>query len=224
MPVFNEHRRVAEAIERTLTADLGATESELIVIDDGSVDGTRELLLDTEWPSNVRVLLHERNQGKGAAVRTGLRHASGEFTAIMDADLEYSPEEISTLLPPLIDGGTDAVFGTRAFESHASFNFWYVIGNKFVTLAANVMFNVYISDLMTCHKVLRTDTFRGLALRETGFAIEPEITARLLRQGGRIYEIPVTYRARTRQEGKKLTALDGLRVLRTLIRCRVDRV
>ncbi len=221
MPVFNERETVRRAIAQTLGADMGVEGVELIVVDDGSTDGTREILRDTAWDDRVRVLLHERNQGKGAAVRTALAHATGAYAAIMDADLEYEPGEIGRLLPHLIAGDADAVFGKRGFESHTAYNFWYVVGNKVVTLAANVIYNAYVSDIMTCHKVLPTETFRSLGLREPGFGIEPEITARLMRRGARIYEVPVVYRARPRDEGKKLTAVDGLRVLRTLVRCRV---
>ena len=221
MPVFNERETVREAIERTLEADMGVEGVELVVVDDGSTDGTRELLRQGDWPAAMRLVLHEVNRGKGAAVRTALAHARGTYAAIMDADLEYEPHEIGRLLGHLLDGNADAVFGKRGFESHTAFNFWYVMGNKAVTLAANVLYNAYVSDIMTCHKVMPTDTFRSLALREPGFGIEPEITARLMRRGCRIYEVPVVYRARTREDGKKLTALDGLRVLRTLVRCRV---
>lgn len=221
MPVFNERDTVREAVARTLAADLGVPDVELVIVDDGSTDGTTELLRDGDWPEQVRVVFHEANRGKGAAVLTALSHARGDYAAIMDADLEYEPDEIGRLLPHLISGEADAVFGKRGFESHTAFNFWYVMGNKFVTLAANVIYNAYVSDIMTCHKVMATSTFRSLRLREPGFAIEPEITARLMQRGCRIYEVPVVYRARSREEGKKLTALDGLRVLRTLVRCRV---
>jgi glycosyltransferase involved in cell wall biosynthesis len=221
MPVFNERETVRTAIAQTLEADMGVPAVELVVVDDGSTDGTRDILRDTAWPEGVRVVYHDRNQGKGAAVRTALAHARGDYSAIMDADLEYEPEEIGRLLVPLLAGEAEAVFGKRGFESHTAFNFWYVMGNKFVTLAANVIYNAYVSDIMTCHKVIPTATFRSLPLRERGFGIEPEITARLMRRGARIYEVPVVYRARGREEGKKLTAVDGLRVLRTLVRCRV---
>lgn len=221
MPVFNERDTVREAVARTLAADLGVPDVELVIVDDGSTDGTTELLRDGDWPEQVRVVFHEANRGKGAAVLTALSRARGDYAAIMDADLEYEPDEIGRLLPHLLSGEADAVFGKRGFESHTAFNFWYVMGNKFVTLAANVIFNAYVSDIMTCHKVMPTSTFRSLRLREPGFAIEPEITARLMQRGCRIYEVPVVYRARSREEGKKLTAVDGLRVLRTLLRCRV---
>jgi glycosyltransferase involved in cell wall biosynthesis len=167
------------------------------------------------------VLSHERNRGKGAAVSTALARARGEYATIFDADLEYDPNDIADLLDPLADGVTNAAFGVRAFDGYTSHSFLYVIGNRVVTLAANVLFNVYLKDLMTCHKAMRTEVFQALGLREPGFAVEAEITARLLQQGERIYEVPVHYHARATEEGKKLTAMDGLRVLRTLVRCRL---
>ena len=164
---------------------------------------------------------HARNSGKGAALRTALQHATGEFTAILDADLEYRASDLAALLEPLIAGRANVVFGTRMWSSHAAYSFWYVVGNKGVTFATNLIYNCWISDVMTCHKAMRTDLFRSLELRERGFAIEPEIAARALRAGERIYEVPISYRARSRVEGKKLTTTDGLRVLRTLVRCRL---
>jgi glycosyltransferase involved in cell wall biosynthesis len=222
MPVYNEAATVERAISELLAAEPGM-DFELIVVDDGSTDGTRELLQAKPWPDRVRLLLHDRNRGKGAAVRTALAEARGEFTTIFDADLEYDPSDIATLLGPLQDGRANAVFGVRAFDGYTSHSFLYVLGNKFVTLAANALFNVYLRDLMTCHKTIRTDILCALPLKEAGFGIEPEITARLLQRGERIFEVPVSYQARSDEEGKKLTALDGLRVTRTLIRCRFTR-
>jgi glycosyltransferase involved in cell wall biosynthesis len=220
MPVYNEIATVRQAIDDVLSADVG-TDVELVVVDDGSTDGTRELLAETDFPGAVRVLFHDRNQGKGAAVRTGLSVARGEFSAIFDADLEYDPADLAMLLPPLVEGRTNAVFGVRAFDGYTSHSFLYVLGNKGVTLAANVLYNVYLRDLMTCHKAIRTEVFKSLPLKATGFTIEPEIAARLLQRGERIFEVPVHYKARSTEEGKKLTSLDGLRVLATLVRCRV---
>jgi glycosyltransferase involved in cell wall biosynthesis len=220
MPVFNERATLATAIERALAAEL-PVDLELIVVDDGSTDGSAELLREGEWPQAVTVVHHERNRGKGAAVRTALEHASGDLTAILDADLEYDPADIARLLEPLLEARARAVYGVRAFNGHTSHSFLFVLGNRFVTLLANSLFNVYIADLMTCHKAMRTDLFRSLDLREDGFTIEPEITARLLQQGERIYELPADYVARTDAEGKKLTWRDGLRVVRTLVRCRL---
>jgi glycosyltransferase involved in cell wall biosynthesis len=222
MPVFDEHSTIEAAVDDALTTGLPVPTRELIIVDDGSTDGTRELLRATEWPENVKVVYHDRNRGKGAAVRTALEHATEEFAAILDADLEYSASDLAHVLDPLVSGDAHVVFGTRAWTSQSSFSFWYVMGNKGVTFATNVLYNCWISDVMTCHKAMRTKLFRSLPLRERGFAIEPEIAARVLRSGERIHEVPISYRARGREAGKKLTALDGLRVLRTLVRCRVD--
>ena len=220
MPVYNERATVQSAIGAVLETELPAS-YEVLVVDDGSYDGTSELLRSDSWPAQVRLLAHEVNRGKGAAIRTALAEARGTYTTILDADLEYSPGDIPALLEPLRRGDAVAVFGTRAFKSHSAYSFWYVLGNRTVTLFANIVYNSWISDLMTGHKALRTDLFRSLDLRERGFAVEAEIAARLLGRGIRIYEVPVEYRARSREEGKKLTALDGLRVLRTLLRCRL---
>jgi glycosyltransferase involved in cell wall biosynthesis len=219
MPVFNERATVQKAIDEVLSTELPA-DVELILVDDGSTDGTREILRGGDWPENVRYFEHDVNQGKGAAVRTALGHATGDFSAIFDADLEYDPKDLGELLPPLLDGRSNACFGVRAFDGYTSHSFLFVLGNKGVTLAANILFNVYLHDMMTCHKMIRTDLFQSLSLRSGGFAIEPEITARLLQKGERIFEVPVHYRARKTSEGKKLTTFDGLRVIATLLRCK----
>jgi glycosyltransferase involved in cell wall biosynthesis len=221
MPVFNERETVESAIEDALGADLPMDHRELVVVDDGSTDGTRELLAGGTWPETMTVVYHDRNLGKGAALQTALQHASGEFAAVLDADLEYRAADLGVVLEPLLAGEATVVFGTRAWASHTAYSFWYVVGNKAVTLATNVLYNCFISDVMTCQKAMRTELFRSLPLRERGFGVEPEIAARVLRAGERIYEVPIAYRARTREEGKKLTAVDGLRVLRTLVRCRI---
>jgi glycosyltransferase involved in cell wall biosynthesis len=179
------------------------------------------LLREEADRGRIKLVAHERNSGKGVAIQTAIKHASGSYAAIMDADLEYDPADIGRLLKPILDGEADVVFGSRGFESHSAFSFWYVIGNKGVTLVANLLFNCYLSDIMTCHKVMRTEIFRSLQLNSPGFDIEPEITGKVLVSGHRIYEVPVRYRARDRAEGKKLTAVDGLRVIRTLLECRL---
>ena len=219
MPVYNELERVERAIAEVLATDL-PSDFELIVVDDGSTDGTREILRNRDWDDRVRLIEHERNQGKGAAIQTALVEARGDFACIFDADLEYDPADLGLLMPPLLDGRANACFGVRAFDGYTSHSFLFVLGNKGVTLACNVLFNVYLHDIMTCHKMIRTDLFRDLHLTSAGFSIEPEITARLVQRGERIFEVPVHYRARATDEGKKLTALDGFRVLGTLMRCR----
>jgi glycosyltransferase involved in cell wall biosynthesis len=220
MPVYNELLRLERAIDAVLAAGI-SDDLELLIVDDGSTDGTRDILRDGAWPAQVRVIYHDKNRGKGAAIRTALAEARGAYTTIMDADLEYEPSDIPALLEPLRSGDAEAVFGTRGFQAHSAYSFWYVIGNRSVTFAANLLYNSWVSDMMTGQKAMSTELFRSLDLRAGGFAIEAEITARLLRRGIRIYEVPITYTARTREEGKKLTALDGLRVIRTLLRCRI---
>jgi len=221
MPVYNERATVERAIDDALSAEL-PVERELVLVDDGSTDGTRELLREKTWPPQVTLVFHDRNQGKGAAIRTALEHATGDFAAVLDADLEYAASDLAPMLEPLLSGDANVVFGTRAWHAHSSYGFWYVMGNKLVTFATNLLYNCWISDVMTCHKAMRTTFFRSLRLRERGFGIEPEIAARVLRADERIYEVPITYRARSRDEGKKLTPVDGLRVLRTLVRCRIS--
>jgi glycosyltransferase involved in cell wall biosynthesis len=220
MPVYNEARTVEAAVRQVLETEFPVP-IELILIDDGSTDATAAVIAGTEWPDEVRVLRHAENKGKGAALRTGLREARGTYSTIIDADLEYDPADAVRLLDRMLDRSAEAVYGVRGFESHSAYSFWYVVGNKGLTMATNILYNSWISDLMTCHKMMRTKLFQRLSLRESGFAIEPEITARLLRSGVRIYEVPITYEARSRAQGKKLQAIDGLRVLRTLLRCRV---
>jgi len=220
MPVFNERVTLEAAIADALAAELPVGQRDLIIIDDGSTDGTREWLEAATLPDNVEVVMHPKNRGKGAAIQTGLGHARGTYSAILDADLEYAASDLGPVLEPLLAGKAKVVFGTRAWTSQSSFSFWYVMGNKSVTMATNVLYNCWISDVMTCHKAMSTELFQSLRLRERGFAIEPEIAARVLQSGARIYEVPIGYSARSRDEGKKLTATDGLRVLKTLVRCK----
>jgi glycosyltransferase involved in cell wall biosynthesis len=220
MPVYNERATIERAINEVLTAQLPLP-FEVILVDDGSTDGTREILDGRDWGDRITYVKHDRNQGKGAAVRTALGYAKGEFAAIFDADLEYDPNDLTIVLEPLLDGKSNAVFGVRAFDGYTSHSFLYVMGNRFVTLVANILFNVYLKDLMTCHKAIRTDVFKSLPLKARGFDIEPEIAARLLAKNERIFEVPVHYKARASEEGKKLTTADGFRVIWTLMRCRL---
>jgi glycosyltransferase involved in cell wall biosynthesis len=208
MPVYNECERVQRAIQEVLDTVL-PTDFELIVVDDGSTDGTRELLRAHPADARVRIIEHDHNRGKG------------ELSCIFDADLEYDAEDLGLLMVPLLEGSANACFGVRVFDGYTSHSFLFVMGNKGVTLACNVLFNVYLRDIMTCHKMVRTELLRSLDLRASGFAIEPEIVARLIQHRERIYEVPVHYRARSDSEGKKLTAADGFRVLATLVRCRL---
>ncbi len=217
IPVHNEERtleRVLDAVEERPEVH------ELVVVDDGSTDATPEILAKRSFRRLAQVIRHPVNRGKGSAVRTAIAAATGDVAVIQDADLEYDPADYPALLQPFERRGAEVVYGTRSFSAHSAYSFWFVIGNKVVNLWNNVLFNSYLSDLETGYKVMPLELWRSLELRSNGFEIEPEITARLLRRGERIYEVPVQYRARSHEAGKKLTSADGLRVLATLLRCR----
>jgi len=222
VPVYNERERVEPALKELLGTTF-PVEVEVVVVDDGSVDGTWETLNTLSLPPSVRLVRHDRNRGKGAALRTALDTATGDVFVPFDADLEYDPADLVRVLQPIRDGESDVVFGTRAFGSHTAFNFWYVVGNKALNLCANVLFNCYLSDLETCYKMARTPILRSLGLRSNGFDIEPEVTAKLLKAGYRPYEVPIDYRARTREQGKKINWRDGVRALWVLLRERLRR-
>jgi glycosyltransferase involved in cell wall biosynthesis len=193
---------------------------EIVLIDDGSSDDTWSVMKSRVDGDRVRSVRHDINRGKGAAIRTGLTHARGYIVLIQDADLEYSPDDYGTLLEPFKAERATVVFGSRSFSSHAAYSYWYVMGNRFVTLVTNLLYNCYLSDMETGYKVMPLDLARSLDLRANGFELEPEITAKLLRLGHRIFEVPVTYTARSREEGKKLTAMDGVKAVITLVRYR----
>src|ERR1700742_4114087 len=199
MPVYNERERVEEAIAEVLDVEL-PTDFELIVVDDGSTDGTREILRNGDWGERVRLIEHEHNKGKGAAIQPALREARGDFSCIFDADLEYDPEDLALLMPPLMDGRANASFGVRAFDGYTSHSFLFVLGNKGVTLACNLLFNVYLHDIMTCHKMIRTDIFQRLPLSAAAFFIEPEIPPRLVQKVERIFAVPADAWARADAE------------------------
>ena len=219
VPVYNERERVASALKELLSTPM-PVETEVIVVDDGSSDGTWEELAHIGLPEQVRVIRHERNRGKGAALRTAIAAATGDVFVPFDADLEYTASDLPQLLRPLIGGEADVVYGTRAFGSHTSYSFWYVMGNKMLNTFANIMFDCYISDLETCFKMVRTDLLRGLDLRADGFDIEAEVTAKLLKAGQRPYEVPINYKARTRLQGKKIGWRDGVIALWVITRIR----
>jgi dolichol-phosphate hexosyltransferase len=219
MPVYNERATLAAAVKEVLNVSFPC-EVELVIVDDGSTDGTRELYADLREDPRVSVHLHDRNRGKGAAIATAARVASGDYVIMCDADLEYSPAEIPLLLGPVLAGDARVVYGTRTFGSHNAFSYWYVVGNKGVTLFANVLFNCYISDLETCFKLVPAGLYRELGIRETGFGMEAEVTGKLLRRGIRPYEVPISYKARSREAGKKLTWRDGVAALWILVRTR----
>src|SRR5947209_8160655 len=219
MPVFDEEARLADALKQALGVDYPC-EVELVVVDDGSRDGTPEILSRVDDP-RVLTVSHPRNQGKGAAIKTGVASATGDYMVILDADLEYDPQDIPKLLAPVLDGRAEVVYGNRTFGSHSSFSFWYVMGNKAVTTFANMLFNCYLGDLETCFKLMPVELYRSLNVRSKGFGMEAEVTGKLLRRRYRPFEVPISYRARTREEGKKITWRDGVEALWILGRERV---
>jgi dolichol-phosphate hexosyltransferase len=220
MPVYNEHATLASAVKEVLDVNFPC-ETELVIVDDGSTDGTRDLYPAFEGDPRLIIRMHERNRGKGAAIRTAAEAATGDYVIMCDADLEYSPSDIPPMLEPVLAGESEVVYGTRAFGSHNSYSYAYVLGNKAVTTFANVLFNCYISDLETCFKLIPAAMYRNLGIREAGFGMEAEITGKLLRRGIRPYEVPITYRARSREAGKKLTWRDGVKALLILVRERL---
>jgi glycosyltransferase involved in cell wall biosynthesis len=221
MPVYNEEERIADALKQALAVDYPC-DIELVVVNDGSRDGTGEIL-DRADENRLRVITHQRNAGKGAAITTAVEKAEGDYMVILDADLEYDPQDIPKLLAPVLDGRATVVYGNRTFGSHSAYSFWYVIGNKAVTTAANVLFNSYIGDLETCFKLMPVALYRSLDVRSRGFGMEAEVTGKLLRRRIRPYEVPISYRARGREEGKKITWKDGVEALWILGRERARR-
>jgi dolichol-phosphate hexosyltransferase len=220
MPVYNERATVRAAVERVVKTPLPIP-FELVVVDDGSTDGGLETISDLADPDRLRLVRRRHNRGKGAAIRTGIEAAGGDLLTIFDADLEYDPADVERLLQPIRAGEAAVTFGTRAFGSHTAYSFWYVVGNKAVNLWASFLFDTWLSDVYTCLKMAPTDLWRALNLRSDGFGIEAEVTAKLLRRGERVYEVPVSYRARGRREGKKIRAADGFRGMGVLLRVRL---
>jgi glycosyltransferase involved in cell wall biosynthesis len=196
-------------------------EREIVVVDDGSTDGTRALLRRLNEDAETMVLYHEQNQGKGAAVRTGLEHASGDIVLIQDADLEYDPRDYPALLQPILENRSEVVYGSRfrGGPTRAMF-FWHMVGNRFLTFVTNVLYDSILSDMETCYKVFTREVAEQLDLQAAGWGFDPEITAQILKLGYRIYEVPITYTGREFEEGKKIGWRDGLTVLWTLLKYR----
>lgn len=220
IPTHNERATLREAVERLLKAQLPLP-LEVLIVDDGSTDGSRYEVADLIAEGRVRYVCLNRRMGKGAAVRVGIRLAGGDVLAILDADLEYDPRDLPTLLEPILQGETRVAYGTRAFGAHTAFSFWYVIGNKVINLWASLLFDTWLSDLSTCLKVAHTELWRELDLQSNGFEFDAEATSKFLRRGERIFEAPVSYRARPRSAGKKVRPRDGLRHLWTIAKVRL---
>lgn len=222
IPAYDEAATILEVLERVEALDL---EKQIVVVDDGSTDGTHGLL--DEWARSrpEHVVVHQENRGKGAAVRAGIPHLTGEITVIQDADLEYDPVDVPALIEPILRGVADAVYGSRLSggRPQRAYLFWHLVGNRFLTLLTNVLFNTTLHDMETGYKAFRTDVIRSLDLRQDDFGIEPELTGEICRRKLRIYEIPVAYYGRTAAEGKKITWRDGFKAIRVLVEVRLRR-
>jgi SAM-dependent methyltransferase len=221
MPAFNERQTIRDIVRRVLEVELDGVDRELIIVDDGSSDGTRDVLRELDGRNGVRVIYHEQNLGKGAAVARGFREATGDIVLVQDADLEYNPDDYGILLRPIVDGDADVVFGSRFLGSprgHRVLYFWHAIGNRLLTLTSNAFTNLNLTDMETGYKVMRREVADRLDLRSQRFGIEPEIASKVARLGVRVYEVPISYRGRTYAEGKKVGLRDAFQALWTIIR------
>jgi glycosyltransferase involved in cell wall biosynthesis len=217
MPVYNERTTIEEIIGRVMTVPMRI---ELIVVDDCSTDGTRDLLAQLRLRHGFKLVLQPKNAGKGAALRRGFQEVTGDVMVIQDADLEYSPEEYPDLIGLICQGRADVVYGSRFIGRHRVFLFTHYAGNRLLTLITNVLYNTMLTDMETCYKMMRTEVLRSMALQSNGFGIEPEMTAKIFKRGYRVYEVPITYDGRGYEEGKKITWRDGIVALWVLIKYR----
>jgi hypothetical protein len=217
MPVYNERQTIEEILGRVLAVPLRI---ELIVVDDCSTDGTREILERLQQQCRFKLFLQERNQGKGAALRRGFQEVAGDLVVIQDADLEYSPEEYPELIDLICSGRADVVYGSRFLGRHRVFMFMHYVGNRLLTSITNILYNTMLTDMETCYKVMRVEVLRSMQLQSNGFGIEPELTAKIFKRKYRVYEIPITYDGRGYEEGKKITWRDGVTALWVLLKYR----
>lgn len=215
IPVFNEHGTLERLVNAVRSVDTGL-DREIILVDDGSTDGTRDLLPELEARfEDVRVILHETNQGKGGAMHTGFAAATGDLVLIQDADLEYDPRDYPALLKPLLEKHADVVYGSRFLGggAHRVVYYWHYVGNRFLTTLSNMMTNINLTDMEVCYKVFKREILQSLDLKEKRFGFEVEVTAKVARSGAKIYEVPISYYGRSYQEGKKITWKDGFRAI-----------
>jgi glycosyltransferase involved in cell wall biosynthesis len=230
IPTYNEERTIAQVLDAVRAVDLSGAlgvdlQREIVVVDDGSTDATRDILARYSSAPDLRVLMHGYNRGKGAALRTAFKALSGDIVIIQDADFEYDPQEYPRLLEPIIGGRADVVYGSRLSGGRPQrvYLFWHLMGNRFLTLLTNMLFNSTLTDMETGYKVFRREVVDSFNLREDDFRIEPEMTAQVLRNSRlRVYELPIAYYGRTYEEGKKITWKDGIKAMMTLIRCRLQ--
>ncbi len=217
MPVYNEHSTIDEIIRRVLAVP---GRKELIVVDDGSTDGTRDRLTALQQECGFKLVFQQGNHGKGAALRRGFQEVAGDLVIVQDADLEYSPEEFPQLVELICQGRADVVYGSRFLGRHRVFLFTHYLGNRLLTFITNLLYNTMLTDMETCYKVMRTEVLRSMTLHSNRFGIEPELTAKIFKRGYRVYEVPITYDGRGYDEGKKITWRDGVVALCVLLRYR----
>lgn len=222
IPVYNEVKTIRKIITRVEAVDLGSISKEIILVDDGSSDGTREALKELKENSPHKIYFHSQNRGKGAALRTALTYATGDIIIIQDADLEYDPAEYKELIKPILDGNADVVYGSRLSGGKVAraFNYWHYIGNKMLTFLTNILYNSILSDMETCYKVFRADVIKNIQIRSNRFDFEPEITAKVLKRKYRVYEMPISYYGRDVADGKKITWRDGFAAVWALVKYR----
>src|SRR3954470_18648786 len=217
MPAYNERATIEEMVRRVLAVPV---RTELIVVDDGSRDGTRDILSHLAEELRFKLVLQPVNGGKGSALRRGFGEVTGDLVVIQDADLEYSPEEFPQLIDLICQGKADVVYGSRFLGRHRAFMFAHYLGNKFVTLVTNILYNTMLTDMETCYKVMRVEVLRSMTLKSNGFGIEPEMTAKIFKRGYRVYEVPITYAGRGYEQGKKITWRAGFVALWVLLKYR----
>lgn len=222
IPVFNELGTIVELVERVKRVDI---EKEIIIVDDASTDGTREVLREIERGGGVKVFYHLVNAGKGAAIRTGFGEVGGDIVIIQDADLEYNPKDYEKLIGLIEEGKADVVYGSRLSggDSRRVMYYWHYVGNRFITMVSNMFTNLNLTDMETCYKVFRREVIDGMEIEESGFGFEPEITAKVAKGGWRVYEVGISYSGRTYAEGKKIVWRDGLRALWCIVKYNILR-
>lgn len=221
VPVYNEEKTLLPLLRKVQSVKLFGLKKQILIVNDGSTDGTGELLKKLKVPGGM-ILQHENNRGKGAAIRTAIPHTRGDIVIIQDADLEYDPNDYKTVLAPIMDGDADVVYGSRFLGVHRAFMFLHYVGNKFLTLLTNMLFDTVLTDMETCYKAFKGEIIRSLKLRSNRFDFEPEVTAKVLKGGYKLFEVPISYHGRDFEEGKKITWRDGLVALYCLIRYKIS--